>query len=72
MCLVMQAPTANDREIKLAYRAAIRQCHPDVMIDRDEASAHDLSIILNDIYAVRESVPPISLMPCSHDTCKVG
>ena len=45
-----QKSSANDREIKKAYHAVMRECHPDVA---GEHIGSTFATVLNDIYEVR-------------------
>uniref|UniRef100_A0ACD5Z1F8 Uncharacterized protein n=1 Tax=Avena sativa TaxID=4498 RepID=A0ACD5Z1F8_AVESA len=44
-------PSSPHSEIKAAYRALQKRCHPDVNAG-DEGSSHDMAVVLNEVYAL--------------------
>ena len=47
-------PSSPQSEIKAAYRALQKRCHPDVNAGSsgDTGSAHDMAVVLNEVYAL--------------------
>ena len=60
----LQSSTATDKQIKKAYHSAIRQCHPDLVV---EAEGSTFAIVLNDIYEVIRLHSPSAMWNSGHN-----